>query len=130
MYLAGRRIAVRYPIIGFVNFVFSMSTFWILSILFENLPLMQLVLYTSLISIPISHRMQRTFVWTSNANYRSELLKFAIVTVLGTAVNVLLIDQFNSYLKLGIFEAQLVLSLLIIITTFVLNYFWTFKTKY
>jgi putative flippase GtrA len=129
MSASGRRIAVRYPIVGFLNFVFSILIFWFLSEMLTGLTLRQLVLFTSLISIPISHKMQRTFVWTTSANYRGELIKFSVATVFGTLANILLINQFERFLSIGVVNSQIVLSLCIIAATFLIHYFWTFSNR-
>jgi putative flippase GtrA len=127
MFAYGRKIAVRYPLVGFVNFLFSMLAFWLLSNLFGSLSLMQLVLFASIISIPFSHFTQRKYVWTSESFYRTELIKFFFTSAGAVISNILLIDWFYQFLNMGIIETQVILSLLIIAVTFFIHYLWTFK---
>ena len=117
----------RYLSIGMINFCISISIFSVLSIRFELLSLKQLVLFASLISIPISHFMQRKYVWNSESKYAKELLKFSSTSAGAMISNVLLIDWFYSFLDIGIIQTQLILSLLIIVTTFFIHYLWTFR---
>jgi putative flippase GtrA len=127
MFADGRKIAVRYPLVGFVNFLFSILAFWLFSNVFGSLSLMQLVLLSSLISIPISHFMQRKYVWASESLYRAELIKFSSTSAGAIISNILLIDWFYQFLNMGIVATQVILSLLIIAATFFIHYLWTFK---
>jgi putative flippase GtrA len=124
---SNRKIVLTYPLIGVLNFVFSILVFWLLANYFSNLSPMELVLFSSIISIPVSHFMQRRYVWTSESKYGTELLKFSLISAGAMISNILLIDWFHLFLDIGIIQTQLILSLLIIATTFFIHYLWTFK---
>jgi putative flippase GtrA len=111
---------IKYLIIGVLNTIFSVTLFYALLQILQNVQY-QLILFVCFIIANIqSHITQRVLVWKSLNPYFSELMRFFMGAIGIFVINLLLLTFLVDFLGYETFESQVLLTLVLTIA----NYFF------
>lgn len=126
--LAGQ--SVRYIVVGVYNVAFTLVVFWLLDTLWGRTIGVQAVYWISAaMGVVNGFIFQRIFVWRSNSEWRGELAKFIVVNVAVSVVNSLLLFLAVTLWGLPAFPSQVVITGILVLTTFFVNRQWVFKQR-
>jgi putative flippase GtrA len=125
---AWSRSEVRYIIVGIWNTFFALFTFVVILNLFEEeLELWLILTISSAIGVSQSFTTQRKFVWQSTNVVWREFPKFITVSTFQYLANIALLHVFTQWLGLPVLASQLVIMVILIMTTFVVFRLWVFS---
>lgn len=120
---------VRYLIVGAWNTLFGIAFFAVLLKYFENnLGYIGVLSVATPVAVLQSHLSQRIFVWKSNAEYRSELLRFGLVYFAQYLANLTLLFLAVDKFYFDVLASQIMIATGLIIVAFIVNKRWTFKS--
>lgn len=124
-------VKTRFLVIGVWNTLFGLVAFYL-----ADATIGRMVGYVASVSlmfavaVPQAHLSQRVLVWRSHAPYMPELLRFSWVFIVAYVVNVSLLAFCVEVLDAATLQAQIILSCLIALSTFVIHRTWTFRHRH
>jgi putative flippase GtrA len=121
---------IRYVVVGGYNTVFGVAVFVALDLILADYIGHYLVLtIATVIGVANSHATQRRFVWLSSDTYLHELGRFSAVYAGFFFVNLLLLYVAHSVLAAPVIPAQIVITLIVVVSTFMIHRVWTFGPR-
>jgi putative flippase GtrA len=114
----GKYLRKRYLFVGLLNTIFSVTLFYILLHVFQNLQYQLTLLICFFIANLESHFTQRLLVWESVNPYFSELGRFFVGAIGMFLINLLLLTFFVDFLDYNTFASQVFLVLILPILNF------------
>jgi len=119
----------RYLIVGAWNTLFGIALFAVLLKYFENgLGYIGVLSVATPVAVVQSHLSQRIFVWKSNAEYKSELLRFGLVYFAQYLSNLALLFVAVDIFHFDVLASQVSIAIGLVAVTFIVNKRWTFKS--
>lgn len=119
---------IRYLVVGGWNTLFGVLLFIALQVLLgEVLPYPVVLLIAQVIAVLQAHWTQRTFVWRTSGQFWSELTRFSAVYAGSYFANLALLAALVEMAGWQVIRAQIVVSLVVIVATYLVNRVWTFR---
>jgi putative flippase GtrA len=120
---------LRYIFVGSINFLLANSLFVSLYIILNKSTNYSIIyIVATLLFLPISHIMQRRFVWKSYGEYLPELSKFALVNLPGIVLTFGLVSFTTRWTSVSVISAQVFMSGLVVVFLYLVHKYWTFDT--
>ena len=124
--MSGRQSGARYVVVGGFNTLFGFVVLAALDLVLAQYIGHYFVLaVATAIGIVFSHATQRHWVWLSGGPYMSELARFASVYAGFFVANLALLYVAHSVLDAPVIPAQIVITLAIVLGTFLVHRSWT-----
>ncbi len=124
-----RERRVRYLVVGGLNTLFSLGLFTVLDLTSARYVGHYAVLtINQVITIVTGHATQRRWAWLSSAPYLRELGRFASVYSGAYFANLVLLYTAHSQFGAPVIPAQIVITALLVVGTFMVHRVWTFAT--
>lgn len=118
---------IKFGIVGFSGFVLDFGITYLLK---EKLKVNKFLANSLGFSIAVINNYLLNRYWTfesDNLNYVQEFSLFIIISLVGLAINNLVLYFFNEKCKLGFYISKLLAIGVVMIWNFLMNYFITFS---
>lgn len=123
----GRRQGIGYVVVGGYNTLFGVAVFAALDLtLAPQIGHYVVLAVAQVIAVTHAHATQRRWVWSSRGPYLPELARFSSVYVGFFLANLGLLYVAHSMLGAPVIPAQVVITLIIVLGTFLVHRGWTF----
>jgi putative flippase GtrA len=123
----GRRRGIGYVVVGGYNTLFGVAAFVALDLTAAPHVGHYVVLTVAqVIAVVHAHATQRSWVWRSREPYLHELARFSSVYVAFFLANLVLLYVAHSMLAAPVIPAQVVITLIVVLGTFLVHRGWTF----
>lgn len=119
----------RYIIVGFWNSFFGISTFLMISLVFEQTADVIVLIIAYVPTVIQAHYFQRRIVWRSKKMYFQELLKFTSVYLLQFIINLVLLLLTQGLFNLSREVRQISIALLLTTVFYFVNKRGVFSVK-
>lgn len=123
------KLISRYVMVGVWNSIFGISTFIIVSLIFDQTADGIVLVIAYVPNIIQAHYCQRHFVWRSRKKYFPELLKFSSAYLLQFFINMILLLQTQGLFNLSREARQISIALLLTTVFYFVNKRGVFNVK-
>jgi putative flippase GtrA len=122
-----RQRGARYVVVGGFNTLFGVVVFAAMDlVLAPHIGHYFVLAAAQTVGIVFSHATQRRWVWRSDEPYLHELLRFSSVYIGFFFVNLVLLYVAHAILDAPVIPAQIAITLIIVVGTFLVHRSWTF----
>ncbi|PZE20808.1 GtrA family protein [Paenibacillus xerothermodurans] len=119
---------LKYGIVGVLGTaIHFISLIWFVELCYLD-PVLSSALGFGIVVI-VSYYLNKTWTFQSNNRVVNEFVKYLVTSCIGLLLNVLIMHVSISIFNLGYLLSQLIVTMVIPITNFVLNNAWTFKKQ-
>jgi len=128
-HLKSTPLQIRYLVVGIWNTIVGFGLFTLFILVLPPSKYLLAFALTVLFSGVNAYLTQRTYVWRSSANVKTEVSKFFTVFIGQSLANMILLYLIVEYLGLNPLWTQYVIAIALIITTYFSHKHWTFKVS-
>lgn len=129
-YFFGLSEKIRYLLIGGINTAFGFTVFSILYLIFyDKIHYIIVLVLTNFIAVCFSYIMLKVFVFQTKGNYLREFLRCYFVYLMILLLNSILLFLFVDIFHLNVIFSQFVITILLIVGSYISHKFFSFKVS-
>jgi putative flippase GtrA len=123
-------LEIRYVLVGAGNVVFTLVAFWLVNNFWGNDIGLQSAYWLSAgLGVVNGFIWQRALVWRSKTAWHREFPKFLLLNFVIAVANSFLLHLFVTLLGCETYLSQILITIVLVATSFVVSRFWVFRTS-